>query len=229
MPINYIFVLFLFGFFACKSQDINTVEKQIENKVEEKQVQKIESLSIGLKESELDPSIPYARIEGTPTDGSAGSVLSRVIDGLGFRYHWATHQLRAEDLAYLPGNEGRSAKDVLDHLYGLSLMIKNTATKQPNIRPLEMPDVEFEELRKLTLLNFKGASDAFEGMSEIENNTIIFQRGETQSEVPFWNLLNGPMADAIYHVGQIVSFRRSSGNPMHPAVNVFRGDIQLKE
>ena len=167
----------------------------------------------------MDPSIPYARLTDFPKDDSAGSVVSRMIDGLGFRYHWATHNLRPVDLAYLPGNEGRPPKDVLDHLYGLSLTIKNAATKQANVRPSKTPDLAFEELRKQTLINFKEASDAFEGLSDVESNTLIFQRGENKSEAPFWKLLNGPMADAIYHVGQIVSFRRSSGNPMHPAVN----------
>jgi hypothetical protein len=30
---------------------------------------------------------------------------------------------------------------------------------------------------------------------------------------PFWHLINGPMADALTHTGQISSFRRLAGNP----------------
>ena len=40
---------------------------------------------------------------------------------------------------------------------------------------------------------------------------------------PFWNHLNGPIADALWHSGQIVSNRRASGNPLNSKVNVFIG------
>jgi len=36
-------------------------------------------------------------------------------------------------------------------------------------------------------------------------------------------LLNGPIADALTHVGQVISFRRTSGNPIPKGVNVFMG------
>ena len=49
------------------------------------------------------------------------------------------------------------------------------------------------------------------------------QRGEKQNAVPVWHLFNGPIDDAISHVGQITSFRRSAGNPINPFVNVFMG------
>ncbi len=42
-------------------------------------------------------------------------------------------------------------------------------------------------------------------------------------EYPFWNNINGPIADAIWHVGQVVSFRRSSGNPFPKGVSVLTG------
>ena len=38
----------------------------------------------------------------------------------------------------------------------------------------------------------------------------------------FWHIINGPIADAFTHVGQINSFRRLSGNPV-PKANVFTG------
>jgi len=59
-----------------------------------------------------------------------------------------------------------------------------------------------------------------QNLSELK---VIFKRGENESEFPFWNVINGQISDAIYHTGQVVSFRRSSGNPMNPKVNVFSG------
>jgi hypothetical protein len=36
-------------------------------------------------------------------------------------------------------------------------------------------------------------------------------------------MINGPISDALTHVGQVNSFRRLSGNPVSPA-NVFSGE-----
>ena len=41
-------------------------------------------------------------------------------------------------------------------------------------------------------------------------------------EKPFWHIVNGPISDALTHVGQINSFRRLAGNPT-PKANVFVG------
>ncbi|MFT7499284.1 MAG: hypothetical protein ACI8QP_001887, partial [Porticoccaceae bacterium] len=46
------------------------------------------------------------------------------------------------------------------------------------------------------------------------------------SEYPFWDLINGPIEDAVWHSGQLVSFRRSSGNPMNPKVNFLTGKVR---
>ena len=104
-------------------------------------------------------------------------------------------------------------------------MIKNAAMNEPNIRGEEEEEMTWEEKRAKTLLNIKAASDELKGKSAEELNTlkIIFKRGEQESTFPLWNLLNGPIADAIYHCGQIVAFRRASGNPQDPGVSVFSG------
>jgi hypothetical protein len=39
---------------------------------------------------------------------------------------------------------------------------------------------------------------------------------------PFWYIINGPLADALTHIGQINSFRRIAGNPA-PKARVFFG------
>jgi hypothetical protein len=50
-----------------------------------------------------------------------------------------------------------------------------------------------------------------------------FRMGEDDMEFPFWNTINGTMTDAIYHVGQVVAYRRAAGAPMDENVNVFLG------
>ena len=84
------------------------------------------------------PEIPYHQIPDYPEKVTAGTSIGRILDGLGYRYYWATKDLTEKDLAFEPGNEGRPAKDVLEHLHGLSDMIMNTAKKLPNIRPLSL-------------------------------------------------------------------------------------------
>lgn len=173
----------------------------------------------------IDKEIPYHQIPEYPEKVTAGTSIGRTIDGLGYRYYWATKDLTEKDLNFEPGNEGQSAKNVLTHLYGLSEVIVNAPKGLPNIRPAKKVDWTWEERRKRTLQNFKAASDLFKASSdeEVAKMVMTFQRGENSNDVPVWNLLNGPLADAIYHTGQIVSFRRSTGNPMNPFVNVFMG------
>lgn len=171
------------------------------------------------------PKPPYHQIPDYPEEITAGTTIGRIIDGLGYRYYWATEGLTEKDLAFEPGNEGRPAKDVLQHLYGLSLMIYKTANKEPNIRPLPENTMSWDAKRLATLENIKAASDIFKASTDeqIAEYKIIFQRGDTQNSVPVWHLFNGPIDDAISHVGQITSYRRSAGNPINPFVNVFMG------
>ncbi len=169
--------------------------------------------------------VPYHQIPDYPTSYEPQNVAARMVDGLGYRYHWVTKGLRPADLDYRPGETNKTVAETLEHLYGLSLVIKNAALGLPNIRPTEMPAHTYEERRLATLNNLKEASEQLKAASpeDLENFKVIFQRGEKASEFPFWNLINGPIADAIYHCGQVVAFRRASGNPQQTGVNVFMG------
>lgn len=170
-------------------------------------------------------AIPYHQIPDYPSTFEAGNVAARMVDGLGYRYYWATKDLRPTDIAYKPSADAQDVDGTLKHLYGLSLVILNATKQEANIRPSKFPEHTFEQRRKATLQNLKAASDNLKGRSkkDLEKFTVVFQRDTKSSEFPFWNLINGPIADAIYHVGQIVSFRRTTGNPMQTGVNVFMG------
>jgi hypothetical protein len=173
----------------------------------------------------IDMDLPYHQIPEYPEDFSSGNIVSRMIDGLGYRYYWVTDSLSENDLKYKPSESGKSTFETLVHIRWLSKTILNATKNAPNIRSGNPRELSFEELRKETLMNLKAASEEIRGKSaeELSALSIIFQRGETTSEFPFWNLINGQIADALYHTGQVVSFRRSSGNPINPKVNVFIG------
>lgn len=172
--------------------------------------------------------LPYTSIPDHAESFTATGVAARMIDGLGFRYRWATEFLREEDLPYQPDSTARSCDETLDHILGLTEMIVNAVENQPNVRPSEEKSYTLAEKREHTLANIKRASDilwAGDG-DELSDYKIIFQRGDKVSEFPFWNLINGPVSDALWHCGQIVSFRRAAGNPMPSGVSVFSGRVR---
>ena len=88
-------------------------------------------------------------------------------------------------------------------------------------------NLPFEELRKKTLENIKAAADILRTAkdSEIAEMKVIFKNDQGTREFPFWNILNGPVDDALWHVGQVITFRRSSGNPYNNKASVFTGKV----
>ncbi len=165
-------------------------------------------------------SLPYAAFPPAPDHYSAGTVVSRLLDGLGFRYYWATEGLRPIDLTFRPSAEARTSQETLEHIYYLSNMIITVVGKN-QIPPGQYKT--FEELRKATLENIKKASTIIAGYSDsdMENLKVDF----SGTKLPFWNMINGPISDCLWHIGQVVSFRRSSGNPFSNKVEVFLGKI----
>ena len=172
-----------------------------------------------------DKDLPYYEIPDYPDTFSDCTVAARMIDGLGFRYYWATEGLTEKDLSYKPSESGRSTDETLDHLYGLSEFIKKTALKQPITSRPEI-EMTFEEKRAQTLRNFKTAADILRNSSDLSQFKIKFDRDGNTSEFPFWNNINGPIADAIWHSGQIVVLRRASGNPFNSKASVFLGKVR---
>ena len=179
--------------------------------------------------TDVAPDLPYYQIPDYPEEYTATTVAARVIDGLGFRYYWATEGLREEDLNFQPNEDARTTRETLDHIYGMSWTILNATMKKANEARTGEADLSFEDKRRITLENFKKASDLLKASqpNDMESFKVIFQRGDRTSEYPFWNLLNGPIADSIWHVGQVVSFRRSSGNPFPSSkVSLFNGRLR---
>jgi uncharacterized damage-inducible protein DinB len=168
--------------------------------------------------------IPYYQIPDYPDSYTPGTVVARMIDGLGFRYFWATEGLSAEDLAYKPSESNRTIDETLEHIYNLSRVVYNSAIKEINDRtqPGEKP-LSFQEKRKRTLLNFKKASEILGNAEDLNEHPVIFKTKSGTFNNPFWNQINGPIEDAVWHCGQIVALRRAAGNPIDSKVNVFTG------
>ena len=184
---KYVIILFLFFIYISMNSQENTEDK-----------------------------LPYYNIPKHPETYNAGSVAARMVDGLGFRYYWATEGLLDQDLAYKPSETARTASQTLDHIYELSHFILNSVSKE-DIKK-EEKELSFDQKRKLTLIHFKTASD-------ILTNTDDISQFDS-SRFPFWNIINGPIADALWHCGQMVLLRRASGNPFNSKVSVFTGKLK---
>lgn len=167
-------------------------------------------------------NLPHYEIPEYSENYTAGTVAARMVDGLGFRFYWATEGLTESDLAYKFNEEARSTGETIRHIYDLSNVILFSVLKQPN-QKIDVSDKSDEEVRKLALMNLKQASEILTKTDDLSQITIDFGNGRV---FPFWNAINGPIADAIWHCGQIASFRRNSGNPINSKVNHFTGTIK---
>jgi hypothetical protein len=167
----------------------------------------------------------YYNIPDTPGTYTAATVAARIVDGLGFRYYWATEGLRDIDLSYRPSDSARSSFETLQHIFNLTLIVLNTVSDKPTeVANIQMPST-FAALREQTLQHIKEASEILKRQdTQLENLSMAFKAGDDkESSFPYWNLINGPMSDALFHTGQIVSFRRSSGNPIAEGVDYLTG------
>lgn len=170
--------------------------------------------------------MPYFELPKYSETYTAGTVTGRFIDGLGFRYYWATEGLTFTDLDYKFNKDGYSTLETMNHILDLSNMVLNAILKIPHIKEAFKKALTYEELREQTLTNLKKASDIIKLAEDLDQFNIIFKNSEGERTVPFWNIINGPIEDAVWHCGQIASFRRASGNPINPNVKHFTGTVK---
>ncbi|WP_445757446.1 hypothetical protein [Polaribacter sp.] len=178
-----------------------------------------------MKESEkTNESLPFSEIGPYADNFTTETVITRLIEGLGFRYYWATDGLRDIDLSYKPSDDSRSSLDVLEHIYGLTEMVSYAFHNKeyPTETKYEM---SFSEYRTKTLLNLKKMSDMLIKEVKISEVSVKINFGGQSMSFPFWNAINGPLSDAIWRTGQIASNRRASGNPFNSRAQVFLGKL----
>ena len=172
--------------------------------------------------AQTQDSLPYREMPDYPENYSTGSMASRMVDGLGFRFYWATEGLRGEDLAFRPTEESRSSEETIDHMLSMINGITNTLSKSDQY---DLTELSYEEKRAYILNDLKTISSVLLKSSDedFDSYTIKLRNGES---LPFWNYVNGQIADCLWHCGQISSFRRISGNPFSSKVNLFRGVVK---
>ena len=178
---------------------------------------------------EVDDSNYYYQIPDSPESFTAGTVAARLVDGLGFRYFHATAGLTEENLSFKPSENARTMGETIDHILGLTRTTLNSVKRQPTDFTIEQPELSFEEKRLKTLQNIRMIREILVKSRDEDFNEyqVIFLSGNgNRTEYPFWNQINGPIADALWHVGQVVTFRRSAGNPFNSKVSVLQGKVR---
>ena len=176
-------------------------------------------------QEQSEQALPYYEIPEYPASYTAGTVAARMVDGLGFWYFWATEGLRTSDLDYKTGEGARTSMETVQHIYGLVNVILNSTLQQVN-GPSDSEGMTFDQLRKATLLKIKKAADILRESEDISEFNMVFKRGENTTTYPFWNQLNGPIADALWHCGQLVTLRRASGNPFNSKASLLAGKVR---
>lgn len=178
-------------------------------------------ITTSLSAQEIKTKLPYYELPEASKEYTAGTVAARQVDALGFRFYWASEGLTEKDLVYKPNDSVRTSFETIKHIYDLSLIVLNSTLKTSNSRG-EKTELSYLELRSKTLKNLKQAADILRTSKDISQYKIIFGTNEIQ----YWNNINGPISDAIWHCGQLATFRRVTGNPINPKVNHFNGTIR---
>ena len=153
----------------------------------------------------------FYEITDYPDGVTGANVLNRVLDGLGFRFYWSTEGLGDSDYSFRPSPDSRSVEEIVRHVWGLVNWVCISVVGEGYLRPDDISSVRLQILEMLLAL--RGAVNEL-GDERLGDVTIEGR--------PFWHILNGPIPDALTHVGQINSFRRLAGNPV-PGANVFAG------
>jgi hypothetical protein len=167
-----------------------------------------------------EPSFDFRSLPPGPEAVTGSAVLVRLVEGIGFRFTWATEGLRESDLSWRPTPETMSIAELADHVLELVAWVAFSAGAIPVGPPKPesappFPEVRLRVLEVLALLRARFALMQDEEISAI-------RIGSRAGPVPWPHIVNGPLADALTHIGQINVLRRANGNPV-PKANVFLG------
>ena len=166
------------------------------------------------------PVFDFRSLPPGPETVTGSAVLVRLVEGIGFRFAWATEGLREPDLSYRPTPETMSIAELAAHVLGLVTWVAIAAGALPADTKLTTPPPPFASIRQRVLEVLSLLRARLSDMSDAEIGAITIS--SRAGPVPWPHVVNGPLSDALTHIGQINVLRRASGNPV-PAANVFLG------
>jgi hypothetical protein len=153
----------------------------------------------------------YYTIPATPNEISATNIICRMLAGLGFRFYWATEGLTEETFAFRPCKGARSVGETVEHVWDLLNWIARSIGPTRKTKPNEARLLREDVLELISIIE-----DSF---SKMDNKKLAKLQIHKQS---FWHIINGPLSDALTHIGQIATMRRIVGSRV-PDSNPFVG------
>ena len=133
----------------------------------------------------------FHQIPQYPDNVSGTTILTRLLDGLGFRFRWSTEGLGEDDYSFRPAPDCRSIEELVRHIWGLLNWVCQSMLTE---RFRKQDDISL--VRRSILEMTHALREALTSMSDED------LRGVTIEERPFWHIINGPIADALTHVGR---------------------------
>ena len=161
--------------------------------------------------------LPFEDISKTPNDLTATNTLLRMVEGLAFRYRWATENLSEENIKFKPHPTSMSIEEVNAHIFDLVDSTNRVFGGEKQNKD------SLNSFQKLRIKSLNILADFSERLKEMSDEDLSEIEKNTSRKLPFWYWINGPLADALTHVGQITSWRRIAGNPQLKGINVFIG------
>ena len=159
------------------------------------------------------------KLPNPPDHLSPGTILQRLVDGSGFRYNLATKDLRDEDLDFRPVASSMSIFELNKHIYHLYRL----TTISLGINWNSKPDDNFVSYRDLTFQLISAISERLSAITDEELEQVNIHLKRIEKDFPHWYLINGFLADALTHIGQMISWRRINGNPVD-RISPFTGE-----
>lgn len=152
-----------------------------------------------------------------------GSLLSILVDGLAYRYYWATQAIRRSDMNFKATADARSIEELMAHILDLSEGVRNTIQGQVIQGQLQREKQSYTQVRNRTFENLKLISQFLLGKqnTELSSVNLALDLGDRMEVYGLEAILVGPLTDMGYHIGQIVYLRRCAGNPIARGVNPF--------
>ncbi len=166
----------------------------------------------------IENTLPYTALPKVPQEINAATVLSRLVDGVAFRYRWATENLTISDFHFKPVEGSMNMEELLLHIYTLSFVANTT---MDGIAQKITSFENLEHILKETLAQYEALSKRLLTTTNADLESYNFVRNET--ELSFGFLINGHISDALTHICQVLSWRRIAGNPQPKGVTVLFG------
>ena len=153
----------------------------------------------------------FEKLPEPPIQMGATQVVKRLVDGLGFRYYLSTKDITGSQAAFRPVATAMSIAEVNQHIFQL---IAKSAKALGLDEKDEIDLSSFEIVTKSVLGKLETLSKGLGRMTDeaLSKKTVCFNEGDTHFS--FWYLINGFLADALIHVGQLDSWRSMAGNPV---------------